>query len=267
MVSQRIAWLSDTHFNFIKNETLIKFFHSLKNYDGIVLSGDISTGKDVCNHLNLLSYITKNVPIYFVKGNHDAYGFDFSSIEDKIKTLCWNRKDLHYLSSSEPIPLSDNTCIIGHDGWYDPFVVDHLSLLVFICDWIRIKDFKLFNPTHNLLLSKQKAIESADFLLDSAKKALENYSTIYLATHFPPWPEKNDGFLGLSYRFWTPYDSNKYLADGLFSLMLRNPDKKMVVLAGHTHQKRREFILENLELRVGHAKHGAVEIQEVIEIL
>ena len=90
-------WLTDPHFNFLTKSKLIEFFLYLESLrpDGIFISGDISTGPKVIQHLQYLEKII-NKPIYFVLGNHDYYRSSFSEINQSISSI--NNKNLIYLS-------------------------------------------------------------------------------------------------------------------------------------------------------------------------
>ena len=266
MNPKRYIWLTDTHFNFLEDAALVEFFLSLeeKRADGIFLTGDVSTGPHLVKHLTFLEKIVKK-PIYFVLGNHDYYRVTFSEIENSMVELMQSNSRLHYLSLSNPISLSSEVALVGHDGWYDAQWRDPLTPFIFIWDWYFIKDFRmLFGTEERMSFMRSLAKKASSFIVKNLKQAFETHSTVYMLTHFPPWPEESDRYFGLVEKFWMPYNSSKMMADSLTSLMASYPDKKLVILAGHTHIKKQMKISDNIEIRVGDAEFGKPQIQDII---
>jgi hypothetical protein len=182
-----------------------------------------------------------------------------------ISLLTQQDSKLHYLSVEEPISLTNDIAIIGQDGWYDAGWKKPFLPIVFWADWYFISDFRLCKDnTSRIDLMKYQAKLASEKLKFSLEKALKTHSTVYLLTHFPPWPEKNDKWYGLIESFWTPYNSCKITADMLSSVMNSHPKQKLIVLAGHTHCQRYEKITPNIELKVGCADHGRCQIQDII---
>lgn len=264
-MSKKYIWLTDIHLNFLKDEKIIEFFLNLKfkQADGIFLTGDISNGLYITKHLAWLQKIT-DLPIYFVLGNHDFYKSSFTDVEYRVSSLVKNTSNLHYLTISEPIALNDTTAIIGHDGWYDAGWHEPMTPLVFLADWYFIEDFKFtFSNKRRMILIRDRALQAAERLEQNLKKAFQTYDTIYLLTHFPPWPPM--GF-GLRNRFWRPYNSSKIVADYIIRSMPLDKNKKLIVLSGHTHEHRYTKISENIELRVGEAELKNPSISNIIVI-
>jgi len=265
---KRYIWLTDTHFNFLDQAALLGFFLSLeeKKADGIFLTGDVSTGPHLVKHLNLLEKVVKT-PVYFVLGNHDYYRATFSEIENSMVELMQSNSRLHYLSVSDPISLSDDVAVIGHDGWYDAGWRAPVTPAIFVWDWYFIKDFRaLFGTEERMNLVRARATKAMEFIIENLEKAFKKHSTAYMLTHFPPWPEESDRFYGLLEKFWMPYNSSKMMADALVKIMEKYSDKKLVILAGHTHIKRKIQISSNIEMRVGDAEFGKPQIQKIILI-
>lgn len=190
-------------------------------------------------------------PIYFVLGNHDYHKNNFETVTNTVSNLTNQHANLHYLNVCEPLPLNDNICVIGHDGWYDARWRDPYTSFIFAWDYFFIKDFRsLTSNKERITLVRRKADEAAFQLGQKLTRALKKYQTIYLLTHFPPWPENDLICGGILEKFWMPYNSSKATADVLSSIM-KDSDKKLIVLSGHTHRKRFEKITDNIELRVG----------------
>ena len=256
MTSSKCFWITDPHLNFLTQSQIIEFFLKIQSYqpNGIFLTGDISTGNKIISHLKLMANII-SCPIYFVLGNHDFYHSDYSAIQNDIVRLTKDNKNLKYLSVQQSISLTKDVAIIGHDGWYDAGWRNPLLPIVFLADWYFISDFRFCeNNAARLSLMKYKSEVAARCLEKSLTKALEeNHSTVYLLTHFPPWPEKNDKYGGIFEKFWMPYNSCKVVADMISAVMMNHPNQQLIILAGHTHPKQSSSIkiAQNITCQVG----------------
>lgn len=261
-------WLSDTHLNFLTKSDLIHFILELeaKQVDGIFLTGDISTGPHIIHHLLYLKKITQ-IPIYFVLGNHDYYRSSIREVRASVHDLCSHNTNLFYLSKSEPISLTSEIALIGHDGWYDARWREPKTSLIFLWDWFNIKDFRsLFDNTERMDLLHALAEEATYSIEIALEKALKTHSIVYMLTHFPPWPEPESSLFGLVEKFWAPYNSCKIMANMLEKIMKAHPTKKLIVLSGHTHKESNLQITENIELKVARADFGRPIIQEIISL-
>lgn len=267
-MAKRYVWLTDTHFDFLSKSKLLKFFVLLRELecDGIFISGDVSTGNELADHISFLLKVTE-IPIYWVNGNHDYYGSNFAEINETMMTLMEDDERLHYLTSLNYLPLGKTAALIGHDGWCDSrWRVPYTSFL-FYADFVNIEDFrKLKNNKERMNLVRQLADTAAASIATKLLLALQKFDTVYLLTHFPPWPDKTNKYWGLLEEFWKPYNSSKVMADTLEGIMTQYPDKKLVVLSGHTHNKRNVNLTPNIELRVGSANLMSTEVQDILFI-
>lgn len=264
-MQKRYIWLTDTHFDFINRNKLFDFFTLLRQLkcDGIFISGDISTGKDLAQHISLLLKVTET-NIYWVNGNHDIYGSNFASISTQMNNLMQDDERLHYLTSLNCVELSKNVGLIGHDGWCDARWRAPLTNIVFYADFYKIEDFrKLANNNERVQLVRKLADGAASSISTKLSLALEKYDTIYLLTHFPPWPDDSNN---LTSKFWMPYNSSKVMAEIIENIMKQHPSKNLIVLSGHTHHKRNVKIADNIELRVGISTVTKPEIQDILLI-
>lgn len=266
-MSHSIAWMTDTHFNLLKPEEF-KIFVAQLNSSGFTdlwLTGDISCGTEICFHL---SYLAENFPgqIYFILGNHDYYKLFIAESRQMVQKLSQKYSNLHYLTfENQPVPFNEDTALIGDDGWYDGLWREPQTSLIFWWDWYFIKDFRcLFSAEERLTLMQKLAHDALNRIRTNLESALKTHSTIYLLSHIPPWPARHRW--KLIENFWKPYNSSKLLASMLMDLMTEHPDKKLIVLSGHTHLKRQEEISHNIELRVGEANFHSPQVQELIEL-
>ena len=264
----KYIWLTDTHFNFLSEPDLVSFYLKLEaeKADGIFLTGDVSTGPHLTKHLLWLEKVVRT-PIYFVLGNHDYYRSSFTEVENKMTKIMQSNENIRYLSVSEPISLTKDVALVGHDGWYDARWRDPITPFIFIWDWYFVKDFRaLFGIKERLDLVRERALLAAEFIEKSLQKAFESHSTVYMLTHFPPWPEVSNKYYGLIEKFWMPYNSSKIMSDYIERVMVSRPDKNLVILAGHTHIKRTLEISPNIKIIVGDAEFGKPQIQDILII-
>lgn len=266
---KRFLWATDLHLNFLNRYSIINFLLSIHraNVDGVFITGDISTGDKIVEHLSWMENIVKK-PIYFTLGNHDFFNSNFSDVKLEIKKLCKKNQQLNYLTNiNNHISLTKDIALIGHDGWYDSRWREPLTSLVFMWDWFFIKDFRSLVSNYNRMnLVRNLADEAAESIGNKLKSALVEHSTVYLLTHFPPWPEKHYLFGEIAKNFWAPYNSSMVLANTLKSIMDNHPSKNLIVFSGHVHVKRNEMITPNIQLRVGGGAHGKAMIEDILII-
>lgn len=261
---KRFAWITDPHFDCLTDLEVVNFLLSIKeeNIDGVFLTGDISIADHLIKHLQWMSKII-NKPTYYVIGNHDLWGSYLQAVNQNLTQL--SDPNLIYLNYSGDIALNHNTGLIGSNGFYDIAWRQPLTNFVFLWDWFSIKDFRyLPSDTARLNLIQEWAENYTQDIINKLTKAFKKYSTIYLLTHIPPWPEKNYSLGELANKFWSPYNSCKILAEALTNLMNQHLDKNLIILAGHIHKQRIEQITPNIELQVGEAWHGKVKLQDII---
>jgi predicted MPP superfamily phosphohydrolase len=262
-MSKRYIWLTDIHLNFLSDKKCVEFLSTIgqQKSDGVFITGDIANGKCLVQYLTLCSkYI--QCPIYFTLGNHDFYKSTFKEVEELIKNLKQN--NLYHLNTYEPISLSSNTALIGHDGWVDSGKYEPKIPLVFAGDWYFINDFRQAKSNEaRRLITKERAHNAATIIAKNLKLALSDHSIVYLLTHWPPWLMKYPGIVN---KFWRPYYCSKIIADNICNVMSNFPDKKLIVLAGHTHIAVNAKITNNIELRVGASKLKKPFINDIITI-
>ena len=122
----KLTWVTDVHLNFLDTEDVEAFFRTLADTlsDAILLSGDIGEAHDVAQFLNALDTAVQR-PIYFVLGNHDFYRGSIAGVRAKVEALCSACPNLHWLPKAGVVPLTADTCLVGHDGWGDGRLGDY----------------------------------------------------------------------------------------------------------------------------------------------
>lgn len=266
MVMEKYLWLTDIHLNFLSDIGIIEFCNYLRARKpaGIIITGDISTGNKVIEHLVELE-IELRVPIYFVLGNHDLWHTTLAQVEQDIANL--NKENLIYLSKSPVISLSDTTALIGVNGFCDARFNIPKYNFVFWMDWFFIQDFKKCNSAADkLALMRDWAYQGAEWIAKQLQEALKTHSNVILATHFPLYPETNL-WLGEWYQeMWSTYNSSKIMYETVKNIMIDYPNSSLTVCAGHVHLPREVKLADNILMKVGGSQLGFPKIHEILEV-
>lgn len=269
MKKKKYLWFTDNHLDKVTPWSLIRFlFHIRKeNPDGIILTGDISNGILTPLHLRLLATFIK-CPIYFVLGNHDYHFSSINNTHDAIRKLCKKYSNLIWVTDNGIIHINDEVAFIGSEGWYDA-ENGKPKYLQFTFDWFLIEDFrKLKNMDQRIDAWKELATQSAIDLTSKLEKAIDqNYKTIYVLTHFPPWKEATRDVGTPMEKFWLPYNANLRLGKALENVMKVHKKRYITVLAGHIHTDCWIHVSRNIECKVSKAKYyGELRNEEHIYI-
>ncbi len=262
----RYAWLTDIHLEFLRDKNALCFVEELavQEFDGLFLTGDISTAKRLEFHLRLFEDIYQ-APVYFVLGNHDYYGGTIESVRRMIKELCNRSKWLHWLPVSGVVKMSSITCLIGHDGWADGRFGDYGGSRVLLNDYVQIQNFVKAGELGRLALLHSFGDQAAAYFADILPEALKHYQHVIVLTHVPPFKESCWHEGENSADDWLPHFSCKAVGDVLQKFMSIHPDHQMTVLCGHTHSSGQVTILPNLLVKTGGAEYGRPGIQEILE--
>ena len=264
----KLGFCSDIHLDHLHKKDLDIFIQNInsQNLDGLIISGDISNGNYIVWHLTLLDE-GLNCPIYFVLGNHDFWGKSFNNVRSDISKM--RHTKLNYLTLGDIYPLTNNTCLIGHDGWYDAENGNFAKSKFWpkgFPEFRYVDDLKYLPPDllkQTLVNITRQASENLQIKLD---KALSQYSIIYLATHVPPYREASWHLGKISDDEGAPFFSNKIIGEALTNKMLSYPDNKLIVLAGHTHSESIYNPIPNIHVYTSNAEYGAPCIYKVFDI-
>jgi Icc-related predicted phosphoesterase len=265
----KLAWLTDIHLNFLRPPALEAFHDMLAETmaEAFVITGDIGEADDVAVHLNAIDSSVQR-PVYFVLGNHDFYRGSIAAIREKVVRICFACDNLHYLSSEGLVPLTEQACLIGHDGWGDGRLGDYHGTDVLLNDFGLIGEFGGFDEAKNVRLAKMNALgdEAAIYLGKVLCEALKRFKHIVVATHVPPFREACWHEGQVSNDDWLPFFTCKAVGNVLVEAMTGAPDRTMTVLCGHTHGGGAAEILPNLRVLTGGARYGSPVIQDILEI-
>lgn len=114
----KIRILSDLHFEFHRDGG--KSFaseQSDKGYDCMVLAGDISSGPSgIEKAVKLLCKSAGSRPVVFVPGNHEYYGSDFRSVDERLSKCSDSIPNFHVLNNEFKEILGQR--FIGSTLWF-----------------------------------------------------------------------------------------------------------------------------------------------------
>jgi len=115
-----IGWVTDVHLDFIDRVRMERFYEDIMiaGPDALLIGGDIDDAPHVDHSLRLLGDLVP-VPIYYVFGNHDFYRGSIAGVRGRIIRLIGTSSSLHWLPQAGVVPLTENTCLVGHDSWAD----------------------------------------------------------------------------------------------------------------------------------------------------
>lgn len=248
---------SDTHLNFTFPWTQYDFAERILNERpaGLFLVGDIACGITLPHMLTFLAKRLRDIPIYFVIGNHDHYSYSIARTTTVLQQLCREHTNLVWLTDQNIVPLSDEIALIGEDGWYDGRIgqTDYLN---YNLDWIMIDEFRrLASFDAKLSLCRQLADQYTANLKTKLDEALNTYQTVYILTHMPGWKEAVRGLGSETEAFWLPYNINYHMGLMIEEVMADRDDQHVVVLSGHTHQPSMLNVSHNIECIVQRGKY------------
>jgi predicted MPP superfamily phosphohydrolase len=264
---KNLAWVTDIHLNFLSKDQVRGFCQELLTSapEALLITGDISEAPHIKSHLKILEENLK-IPIYFVLGNHDFYFSEVKQVRSEMTSISRSSEFLKWLPAVGIVHISENTCLVGHDGWADGRFGDFHNSPVFLNDFLLISDLIVPNKEELLPMLNYLGDESAIFLEEILPRAFSKYKKVILLTHVPPFREASLYRGQISDNNYLPFFSCKAVGEVLYKVMSKNLDKEMLVLCGHTHGKGQVEILPNLQVKVGGAIYGKPQLQEIINI-
>jgi predicted phosphohydrolase len=264
MNRSKYLYLTDTHTKIFGCYKLLNTILDQKPV-GVFMTGDISEG---FSFLSDLEFLGKRIgrPLYFIMGNHEYLGSSFAKVHQGVRELTAKYKNLIWMTEAGIVPLNEETCVIGSEGWYSA-QIGNTEYLKFTFDWWMIEDFrKLPNMRARIEKFRELAEDSAKVLSARLEEAVETYKAVYLLTHFPPFPECNRANGWISEKFWEPYNTNLVLGQALEKVMEKYKKRHLTILCGHTHTEMTVQVSRNVECRVGKGSYNKISDEEIIYI-
>lgn len=256
---QKFLRYTDTHFGLLSFWSRWQFVRHVRKEQpkGIFITGDIANG--IGSLLWTLEYFARHIacPIYFVLGNHDLHFSSIAKVKARVSALCDRYPTLVWMTEAGVVPLvSAKTALIGTEGFYDA-ENGNPAYLRLTLDWFLTREFREL-PNMEARLAKFRALadESCLIIEKQLTAALDlGYKTIYLLTHYPPWPEATHDAGTIMEKFWLPYNANVRLGQTIERLMKGRKKRRLIVLAGHTHTSTHIQVSRNIECIVNDASY------------
>lgn len=276
-----LAWITDTHFDHVGEEDVLLFSRSLQGdmegvpgalWQGILCTGDISCAEvpnyyqyDLQRSLRALVEGSR-LPLYYVLGNHDYYRTSIQGLRATLPT--WEIPMASYLSTSDPITLTEKTVLTGCDGWSDGLASNFMMSSVILNDYEYIEELRLPTRLQLSYALKELGRFEAGVARENIQKALSlRPSQVLFLLHPPPFWESCWHEGGLSSHQWSPHFVCVQVGEVLMEMALGNPAVNFLVLCGHTHSPGEFSPLENLKILTGGAAYGSPAIVKVLEVL
>jgi len=289
-----LGWAADIHFDCAEESGISNFLENVnqQKLSLFILAGDIDVGKTVrpksvsddaeppladSRLVETLSKIAKDVncEVFFVCGNHDFYYSSFDVVRRSVRTLCESVVGITYLHESTGIELTPETVLVGHDGWADSRSGDFWNSPVVLRDFFEIEDFEVLFEVEGVTqlrckIIKQKLEELGEDSAAYAKKIvpglLKKYHQVIFVTHVPPFRESSWTQGAICGEDGAPFFVNHILGQALVEIMREHPDKKLLVLCGHTHWRAEYRPLHNLTVLTAAATYGKPAPETAISI-
>jgi len=281
----RLVWFTDMHLDHITADPLGRYdgFYNQDNDDiiigfcknvvknlkpdAVMIGGDISNAYCIDAHLRLLSK-SFGKKVYFVLGNHDAYGSSLAAVDMIVQDVVKSNKNLTWLDRANPIKLTDNTCLIGSSLWTDGKSGNWRTSNVWLNDYNVIAELKSspYDTEALEITLKSLAKEFTRTLIKKLKKSLTKYKNVIMLTHVPPFWEGSFYNGKVQDANWAPHFVCTIAGEKIKEVMMRHPNNYLTVYSGHTHSCGEKQIADNIYVKNGEAQYKHMRVQEVIEV-
>ena len=260
-------WFSDLHLDKASPSRISRLIDQITDNqsDCVFITGDISTSRKLTEHLALLAAACAPRPIYFVVGNHDYYGSSIAGVDADITSLCAKVGNLHHLDGRQIIPLTRDVCLVGHGGWADARAGHGLRTDLRSPDHHAIRDFHGLSHEQCLLRMQEMGKGSARAIRRILPLALSRFQHVVLLTHTPPYAKSvryNGEACG---RLHLPHYTNVSAGLAIRGIARAFPQRRITILAGHTHSANVTHIDPNICVRVAHARTGMPGPLEILQ--
>lgn len=258
----RLFWTTDIHLNFLDDHwndiVLREFLDRVSPGDALVITGDIAEAPTLTGFMERwkAEFDRKNSKLYFVLGNHDFYGGSIVEVRNQVSSGvlkdCW-------LPTVGVVQLSEKTAMIGHDGWYDGGYGNWYASQLQMTDYDIIAELgpiMAYAKDEKWAAIQKYSQESADYVYKMGTEAFKTSEKLFIATHVPPFAEASVYRGQQSDATWLPHFSSKLMGDAIRRLGAENPDRRIIVLCGHTHGKGLCYPEANVACHTGYAQYG-----------
>ncbi len=263
----RLVWITDPHLNHVPVQAWDRFLDSVNTLspEALLITGDISEGEDVAFQLNRIAEAFA-VPVYFVLGNHDFYHSSIADTRRRVTDAAADNPLLHYLTDLGPIQLSENSYLVGEDGWGDATEGNYEGSPVRLNDFARIEDFYLRDPAQWKAILSGLGSAAARRVAAKLADVPQEAKHILVATHVPPYCEACWYEGRTTDENWAPFFVCGEVGKTLRSFSQDRPYQQMTVVCGHTHHAGIAKITENQIVYTGAADYGSPRAEGTITV-
>ena len=171
-----------------------------------------------------------------------------------------------YLTQTGVVALTEETGLVGHDGWADGRLGDYARSEVLLNDYLLIEELSGLNMDDRLERLHALGDEAAAHFRALLPEALGRFRRLIVLTHVPPFREACWHRGRGSDDEWLPHFSCRAVGEVLAAAMVAHPECEMTVLCGHTHSPGEVHILPNIRVLTGGAEYGRPQLQRVLAV-
>jgi hypothetical protein len=264
----RVAWGADWHLDFLDAKRRCEFYAKIvsSGADAVIISGDISNGRYLGQHLAELADAT-HLPIWFVLGNHDFYMSGVDQIRKTASDLCDQHFLLHWLPKTGVVPLSETVGLIGVDSWADGRAGAYWESTVELNDHRLIADMIALCASDRLKVMQRIADEAEVRLRELLAAALSRFQTVLIASHVPMFYEAClDPSTRPSGDMWLPHFTWHAGGTAIMDVLQSYPNGRVLALCGHTHTRASIQISKQITVCVAGAEYDRPKIEAVLDL-
>ena len=156
--------------------------------DAVLLGGDIGEAPDVAESLEDLD-ARLGLPIHFVLGNHDYYRGTSPASAPGWRRSAPDRPGSSTWRQAGVVALTEETGLVGHDGWGDGRLGDYARSEVLLNDYLLIEELSGLDKEDRLGRLHALGDEAAAHFRTLLPEALERFRRLIVLTHVPPFRE------------------------------------------------------------------------------
>lgn len=263
----RLCWLTDIHLDLLDDagQRALAEHARRDGAEAVVITGDIAQQSTLVPGLEALQAAV-GLPVYFVLGNHDAYGGSIAGARRLAGELSRRSAQLRWLPEAGVVPLTARTGLVGHDGWADTRGGDWEGSEVQIADYVMVEE--LIGLSKQALRARLTALgdEAASHLRAVLPPALERFETVVVLIHAPPFVESCWHEGSISAPDWLPHFTCVAAGMAIVEVARAAPHGQVLVLCGHTHSPGIAHPLPNVTVLTGAAEYGEVVVPAPLEV-
>ncbi len=162
--------------------------------------------------------------------------------------------------------MSEDTCLIGHDGWADGRLGDYARSEVLLNDYRLIEELAGLDKEARRARLHALGDEAAAHLRALLPEALRRFRRVIVLTHVPPFKEACWHRGEISNDDWLPHFACRAVGEVLSEATAAHPECEMTVFCGHTHSAGEAQVLPNLRVLTGGVEYGRPALQRALTV-